>query len=88
MNERKGKGDRRPRGERGGRYPKVDFKVTRTAKLAVPHLKSHGHFVIFMEILMEAFARVCAQLDIVTLDLMSKQKSDDEDPSGDRGEDG
>lgn len=49
-----------------GTYPEVNLKVPATTKLPVADLESNGHLIILMQCLMEAFSRVCLELDVVT----------------------
>lgn len=46
-------------------YPEVDLDVAATAKLLVANLEGNGHLVIGVECLVEAFARVRSQLNVV-----------------------
>lgn len=46
-------------------YPEVDLDVTTAAEFPVADLESNGHLVIGVEGLVEAFARVSPQLDVV-----------------------
>lgn len=46
-------------------YPEINLQTPRTAKLAVAHLERHGHLVVPVQVLVEAFVRVGAQLDVV-----------------------
>jgi hypothetical protein len=46
-------------------YPKVNVEVSTTTELAIADLEGDGHSVIRVQLLVEAFARVCLQLDVV-----------------------
>lgn len=46
-------------------HPEVNVQVAATAKFAVADLEGHGHLVVGMELLVEAFARVGLELDVV-----------------------
>jgi hypothetical protein len=46
-------------------YPEVDVQIAGTAKLAVTNLKGDGHFVVGVQLLVEAFSRMCLEQDIV-----------------------
>lgn len=45
--------------------PVVDVQVSAPAKFPVPDLERHGHFVIFVQRLVKAFAGVCFEEDVV-----------------------
>lgn len=47
-------------------YPKVNVQVAGAAKLAVADLEGDGHTVVSVELLVEAFAAVGGELDVVT----------------------
>lgn len=47
-------------------YPEVDVQVSGTTKLTVADLERHGHGVIAVEILVEAFPPVRRELDVVS----------------------
>lgn len=49
----------------GADDPEVDFEVAGAAELAVADLEGDGHFVVFVEHFVEAFALVGAHLDVV-----------------------
>lgn len=49
-------------------YPKVDFNVTASTKFSVPDLICDGHFVVAVELFVEALPRVCAELNVVSAD--------------------
>ena len=55
--------------QRGGKcrdtYEEIDVEVAAAAKLTVRDLEGYGHFVVFVQLLMEALARVGAHLDVV-----------------------
>lgn len=51
----------------GPRDPKVQLQVARAPEFPVPDLERHRHLVAFVQVLVEAFARVRAQLDVVRL---------------------
>lgn len=46
-------------------YPEINVQVPAASKLAIAHLESHGHLVVGVELLVEAFSRVRAKLDVV-----------------------
>jgi hypothetical protein len=46
-------------------YPEVNIEVSTATKLAIADLEGDGHSVIRVQLLVEAFARVCLQLDVV-----------------------
>jgi hypothetical protein len=46
-------------------YPEVNIEVSTATKLAIADLEGDGHSVIRVQFLVEAFARVCLQLDVV-----------------------
>lgn len=46
-------------------YPEIDFEVPRTAEFSIADLESNGHFVVFMELFVEAFSGMGAHLDIM-----------------------
>ena len=46
-------------------YPKIDIQVPAPAELSIAHLKCDRHLVVFMQVLVEAFARMGFHLDIV-----------------------
>ena len=50
---------------RGADDPEVDFQIAGAAELAVADLEGDGHFVVFVQHFVEAFALVGAQLDVV-----------------------
>lgn len=53
-------------GEKGcGTYPEIHLEVPGASEFAIADLERHGHLVVFVEDLVEAFARVGAHLDVV-----------------------
>lgn len=46
-------------------YPEVNVEISATTKLAIADLEGDGHPVVRVQLLVEAFARVCLQLDVV-----------------------
>lgn len=50
---------------RGRLDPEVDLQVPAAAELAVADLKGDGHFVVLVQLLVEAFAHVGLHLDVV-----------------------
>lgn len=46
-------------------YPKVDLQIAAAAKLAVTDLEGDRHLIVAVQCLVEAFARVGAELDVV-----------------------
>lgn len=55
-------------------YPEVYLQVAGAAEFPVPHLECDSHFVIFVELLMEAFSRVRAEVDVVRCDEGEKEE--------------
>jgi hypothetical protein len=49
----------------GQTHPEVNVQVSATAKLAVADLEGDGHLVVGVQLLVEAFARVGSELDVV-----------------------
>ena len=52
-------------GTAGETHEEIDIEVPATAELAVRDLEGHGHLVAFVQLFVEAFARVGAHLDVV-----------------------
>jgi len=46
-------------------YPEVNVEVSTATKLAIADLEGDGHSVVRVQLLVEAFARVCLQLNVV-----------------------
>jgi hypothetical protein len=46
-------------------YPEINVKVSTATEFAIANLEGDGHSVIRVQLLVEAFARVCLQLDVV-----------------------
>lgn len=46
-------------------YPEVNVEVSTATKLAIADLEGDSHSVVRVQLLVEAFARVCLQLDVV-----------------------
>ena len=52
----------------GGRFdPEINVQVSAATKLSVADLEGHGHLVVLVQLLVEAFSRVCSQLDVVRM---------------------
>ena len=50
---------------RGADDPEIDFQVARAAEFPVADLERDGHFIVLVQDLVEAFALVGAELDVV-----------------------
>lgn len=50
---------------RGWKYPEIHLQVSGASKFAIAHLEGDGHLVIFVELLVETFPGVSANVDIV-----------------------
>ncbi len=48
-------------------HPEIDFQIARTSELPIAHLKCHRHLVILVKLLVKAFARMGAHLDVVRM---------------------
>lgn len=46
-------------------YPKVHLQISCPAKLSISHLKADGHFIVFMQLLVETLSRMRTHLDIM-----------------------
>ncbi len=46
-------------------YPKIDVKVAGLLELSVTDLEGDGHFIIFMQLLVETLAAMRLELDVV-----------------------
>lgn len=50
---------------RPGSYPEINIKIPTATKFPVTNLKTDAHPIIFMQRFVEAFPRVCLELDVV-----------------------
>jgi hypothetical protein len=48
-----------------GTYPEINFEIATASKFPVANLEGHGHFVVLVKGLVEAFALVRFHLDVV-----------------------
>jgi len=55
-------------------YPEIYIQIPTTPKLPIAHLERHGHLVVLVQGLVEAFARVRFHLDVVRI-CQSQQRS-------------
>jgi hypothetical protein len=56
----------------GNAYPEINLQVPCAPKFPIPHLKRHCHFVVFVQLLVETFSPVSAQLDVMRSDAGKK----------------
>ena len=47
-------------------YPEINIEVACTAKFPVPHLERYGHFIILVEVLVEALEAMGWQDNVVS----------------------
>lgn len=47
-------------------YPKINLQVPTTSELSVANLERDSHLVVAMQRFMEAFSRMCFELDVVS----------------------
>lgn len=50
---------------KGRAHPEIDFEVPSATKFSIANLEGDGHFVVFVELFVEAFSGVGAHLDVM-----------------------
>ena len=61
-------------------YPEVNIEVTSTPKLPIADLERHRHLVILAQRLVEAFAAVGGQADVVRARSLQQSRAGEEQP--------
>ena len=65
-----------------GPYPEVNIEVSSTPKLPIANLEGHRHLVIFAQGLVEAFAAVGGQANVVGAGGLEQSCASEEQPPG------
>ena len=63
-------------------YPEINIEIPSTSKLPIANLEGHRHLVILAQRLVEAFAAVSGQADVVGARDLEKSCAGEEQPPG------
>lgn len=60
-------------------YPEINLQIARAPEFPISHLKRHGHLVVLVQDLVEAFPRVWTHLYVVPQRCEGEEAAEEED---------